>query len=297
MKASAADPALRNAPKLEETKLAGPTRPNEVIRHARKDRLLDSFENTVWAMRFRCMSCHVEGSDDNKKKVAEFGPRVAWVKAAGPEATLKYLMESKLLDTKDPAKSLLLLKPLNEVKHGGGVKFLIGDEGYKAVRGFLEDYAKIVNDKYETKKDLPARPGVETFGTDIWLKISNTPPQWGDKLLEVKLHAWDKAKGKWEDSPIASTDRRVWGGGKLWQHNFALHAPRGLDRAKQWKASPALPEGRYLAKVYVDVDNRLANDWTASLGKKDYAGSVEVRSAWPAGYGKMTVIEAGKVIK
>src|SRR5262245_36409241 len=153
IKASAADPALRTAPKLDAVKLAGPARPAEVIRHARKDRLLESFENTVWAMRFRCMSCHIEGHPENQKKVAEFGERVAWMKKAGPEATLKYLMESKLIDTAEPTKSLLLRKPLGEVKHGGGIKFLVGDEGYKAMRSFLEDYAKIVNDKYTSKTD------------------------------------------------------------------------------------------------------------------------------------------------
>jgi hypothetical protein len=295
IKASAADPALRNAPKLDEDKLAGPARPNEVIRHDRKDRLLESFENTVWAMRFRCMSCHIEGHPENRKKVAEFGERVAWIKKGGAEATLKYLMESKLLDTKEPAKSLLLLKPLGEMKHGGGVKFLVGDEGYKAVRSFLEDYAKVVNDQYESKKDLPARPAVDSFGTDIWIKFANTPPAWGDKLLQVKVFAWDAAKGTWEDLPIASTDRKVWGGGKQFQHTLTLYADRGSARAKAWKTRPTLPEGKYLVKVYVDAADRLASDWTATLGEKDYVGSVELRSAWPSGYGKMTIIEASKV--
>src|SRR5262245_32017224 len=295
IKASAADPALRTAPKLDADKLAGPARPAEVIRHARKDRLLESFENTVWAMRFRCLSCHIEGHPENQKKVAEFGERVAWIKKGGAEATLKYLMDSKLLDTQEPTKSLLLLKPLGEVEHGGGVKFLIGDEGYKAVRSFLEDYAKVVNDKYEAKKDLPARPTVESFGTEIWFKLANTPPAWGDKLLLVKVFAWDAAKEKWEDSPIASTDRKVWGGGKLFQHTLTLHADRGSGRAKAVKARSALPEGKYLVKVYVDAADRLAKNWTAALGEKDYVGSVEVRSAWPTGYGKMTTAEAGKV--
>src|SRR5579883_1351749 len=43
VKASAADPGLRAAPKLPVEKLARPARPDVVIRHARKDRLLESF--------------------------------------------------------------------------------------------------------------------------------------------------------------------------------------------------------------------------------------------------------------
>jgi hypothetical protein len=296
VKACCADVELRAAPKLDAAKLAKPPRPNEVIRHARKDRLLESFENTVWATRFRCMSCHTEGSTENKKLVAEHGDRVAWFKAAGPEATLRFLMDGKLIDAKSPEKSLLLRKPLNEVKHGGGVKFLVGDEGYKAYRRFLEDYAKIVGDKYTAAAELPKPPAVESFGTDIWVKLTNTPPAWADKLVLVKVFAWDAAKGSWETEPIASTDRRVWGQGKLWQHTLTLTAAKESDRAKAWKAGPvSLPRGKYLLKVYADAGDRLARDWTAELGDADFVGQAEAESAWPAGYGQMTAIDAARV--
>src|SRR5262249_3182774 len=157
--------------------------------------------------------------------------------------------------------SMLLKKPLNEVKHGGGVKFRPGDLGYKAYRRFLDDYAKIVNDQYSTAAELPKPPAVETVGTDMGLKLTNTPPAWADKLLGVKVYAWDAKAGAWEPEPIATTDRKVWGGGKLWQHSLMLTAPRGSDRAKAWKAGrPTLPEGRYLVKAYVDATDRLEKD-------------------------------------
>ncbi len=53
------------------------------------------------------------------------------------------------------------------------------------------------------------------FGTEIWLKLNNTPPEWADRLLQVTLFAWDKAKNTWESEPIAISDRGVWGKGKL----------------------------------------------------------------------------------
>jgi hypothetical protein len=297
VKACCADRELVAAPKLKAEELAKPPRPVEVIRHARKDQLLESFTNSVWAMRFRCMSCHIEGSAENKKLVAENGERVAWFKTGGPEATLKYLMESKLIDTKEPEKSLLLRKPLGEVKHGGGIKFQPGDEGYKAFRGFVEDYSKIVNDKYAKAAELPQKQSRDGFGTDIWLKIANTQPAWGDKYLQVKLFAWDAAKKAWEAEPVASTDRKVWGQGKLWQHSLTLWAPPGSDRAKAFQTRAALPQGKYLVRVYVDADGKLAKDWTAELGAADFAGEAEVTSAWPTGYGKMTVVEGAKVKK
>jgi hypothetical protein len=297
IKRSVQDRALREAPKLKPDEVAGPARPVEVIRHARKDRLLESFENTVWAMRFRCMSCHTEGTEANQKNVKEFGERVAWMKAAGPEATLAYLLKSRLLDADEPEKSLLLQKPLNAVKHGGGQKFLPGDQGYKAFRSFLEDYARIVADKYPDAASLPKEEGTEQFGCESWLKLADTPDAWGDKLLAVKVYAWDGRAKAWEAEPCATSDRGVWGKGKLWQHTLTLLAARGSERAKAWKEKSALPRGKYLVKVYVDADGRLAKDWKATLGPDDYVGQAEVESGWPTGYGQMTVIDAGKVKK
>ena len=298
IKAGARDPKLRDAPKLAPSDLAVPERPAEVIRHDRADRLLESFENTVWAMRFRCMGCHQEGTAQNQKNIKEYGDRVAWMKADGPAATLAYLRTSKLIDVDDPEKSLLLQKPLAAVKHGGGKKFVPGDQGYKAFRDFLDDYAKTVRDQYAKADDLPQEDGSERFGTDAWLKLSNAPPEWGDRLLQVNLYAWDADKGDWRPEPIASSDRVVWGKGKLWQHNLALLAARGSEQAKAWEdGKPALPGGKYLVKVYVDAHNRLANDWKATLGDDDYVGRAEVESRWPEGYDKMTEIDAAKVRK
>jgi hypothetical protein len=292
--ASCRDPKLRDLPKNGAAGTARPSRPVEVIRHERKDRLLESFVNNVWAMRFRCMSCHIEGTEENNKFKKEFGERVAWIKAAGPEATMDYLLRGKLVDVQDPAKSLLLRKPLMEVEHKGGKKFLPGDLGYKAFRTWLEDYANIKRDRYTSAGELPNTQGLpERFGTDIWLKLNNTPPEWGDKLLQVTLFAWDAEQNRWEDRPIAESDRGVWGKGKLWQHNLTLLAAKGSVRDEEWrKGAPQLRPGRYLVKIYVDRQNRTEADWRGQLSAADLAGQVEVRSAWPAGYGSMTVAEA-----
>ena len=250
-------------------------------------------------MRFRCMGCHTEGTPQNKKNVDEYGERVAWMKAAGPEATLAYLRQSKLIDVENPEKSLLLCKPLGEVKHGGGKKFQPGDQGYKAFRSFLEDYARVVKDEYADAASLP-KDGDEParFGTDCWLKLTNTPDAWGDKLLQVNVYAWDARQNGWESSPIASSDRAVWGKGRLWQHNLTLLAAKGSDRAAAWEAGkPSLPRGKYLVKVYVDLRGRLASDWKAVLGDEDFVGQAEVESAWPEGYDRMTAVDAGSVKK
>ena len=45
-----------------------------------------------------------------------------------------------------------------------------------------------------------------------------------------------------------------------------------------------MPRGRYVIKVYVDQDQRLARDWKAALAEKDFVGQAEVESTWPEGY-------------
>ncbi len=261
--------------------------------------MLESFESNVWSMRFRCMSCHTEGTPQNDKLVKEHGERVAWFKKAGPEATMDYLITSKLIDLDKPEKSLLLTKPLNEVKHGGGVKFVIGDQGYKAVRAWVEDVAAIRKEKYAKAADLPPKgTGPKQFGTEAWLKLEKTPDAWGDKLLQADVYAWDTKAGAWENDPVATTDRVVFGKGKLWQHTATLLAAPGSDRAKTWaKGKPSLPAGKYLMKVYVDATDKAKADWKAPLGSTEYVGQVEFQARWAEGYGAMTVVDASKVKK
>src|SRR5262245_59282876 len=98
IKSCASDAKLRASPKLDEKERAGPARPIEVIRHARKDRLLESFERQVWALRFRCMNCHTEGTPQADKHVQEHGERVAWVKKEGARATMEYVLASRLVN-------------------------------------------------------------------------------------------------------------------------------------------------------------------------------------------------------
>ncbi len=296
--ACAADPKLKSSPKLEEKERAEPALPVEVIRHARKDRVQASFETNVWTWRFRCMNCHTEGTPQNDKYRKEYGDRVAWVKKDGPSATLDYLIASKLIDPDKPEQSLLLRKPLGE-KHEGGLKFVVGDDAYKGFRTWIEDVAAIRGNKYATAKDLPPTDaGPARFGTDIWLKVTNCPPAWGDKFLQARVFAWDeKAKG-WESVPVALSDRIVSGKGKLWQHNLTLLAAKDSDRAKAWRAGrPALPEGKYLVKVYLDAGGKLAKDWRAVLGDDDFVGQVEFVAKWRDGYGAMTAVDAAKVRK
>lgn len=320
--ACAADEKLVAMPKLAPQDIAEPARPVEVIRHARVDHVLESFENSIWAMRFRCMSCHIEGTKENDKFRAEHGDQVAWIKKAGPKATLDYLIEAKLVDLKRPEESLLLKKPLMEVEHKGGKKFLVGDQGYKAFRGFLEDYAKIKRDEYKTAATLPKEESVVRYGTDLWIKLTNTPPAWGNGLVQADIFAWDAAKKTWHAKPSATTDRANFGKGRLWQHNLTLlhYDDRSVTilnppieekdipallrfdgkfslrkRADERNGPIGLMPGRYLLKAYYDKTGKTASDWTKPLNESDFAGQTEFEAQWKPGYGGMTVVDASKL--
>jgi len=244
------------------------------------------------------MNCHTEGTPQNDKYRKQYGDRVAWVKKDGPAATLDYLISSKLIDPAKPERSLLLRKPLGE-KHEGGLKFVVGDDAYKGFRTWIEDVAAIRGNRYVAAKDLPiVGAGPERFGTDTWLKLTDCPPAWGDKYLRVKLFAWDGQRKAWDDAPVAVSDRVVFGRGKLWQHNLTLLATKDSDRAKAWRSGrPSLPDGRYLVRVYIDREGRLARDWKAELGEADFVGQTEFQAEWREGYGTMTAVDAGRVRK
>jgi hypothetical protein len=295
IKSCCSDEKLVKSPPLDADQRGKPSRPVEVIRHARKDRLLESFESNVWSMRFRCMNCHTQGTPQAEKHVKKHGERIAWFRRGGPEATMEFILAGKLIDLKNPEKSLLLRKPLGEVEHEGGIKIQSGDDGYRSIRSWIEDVAAIRAGKYVKAADLPKESG-RRFASQIWLKLTDTPPAWADRLLQVSVFAWDPDAKKWESRPIAVSDRKVFGKGKLWQHNLTLLAEDGSERAKRWgKGKPSLPAGTYLIRVHVDAKDRLARDWKAVLGDGEYVGQAELKSAWLEGYGAMTVLDARKV--
>jgi len=300
LKACCRDPKLHNAPKLAASELAKPARPDEVIRFTRTDRLLESFEQNIWGQRHRCMGCHTEGSEQNRKLVEKNGEQVSWMKKTAAE-TMTYLIRKKdLIDVENPEKSLLLLKPLKEVDHGGGKKFLKGDLGYKGFRTWLEDFAKVSRDEYAKAGDLPKSDPrrLREFTSELWFKLSNPQQEWDEKLLQVTIYRWDDRAKKWEDLPIAISDRQASFKFKAWQHTLTLLAAADSDRAKDWqRGEPRLPNGKFLVKAHVDLTGRTLTDWRATMRDEDFVGQAEFQAHWRPGFGTMTVVGATQLNK
>ncbi len=282
IRAAVKDPALLAAKSSEPI---GPQVPDEVIRHARQDRMLASFIDHIWNEVGRCAACHAP--DQNQKQVKEHGQQVSWIKLNDPQGTLDHMVDAGIINSDDPLESMLLTKPTMQLEHGGGQKMVIGDRTYKQFRRFIDDYASVVNGKYSATDDLPEDSDEVSLVTDIWFKLTDVPAKYDQMLLQVDLYRW--TDDGWSEHRVASSDRLVFGKGKLWQHSLSLTAPRGSEWTDQMK-SKRLAGGRYLAKLSIDQTGKLQQDFRAELGEQDFVGQVEVDSQWPAGYGSMTVV-------
>ncbi len=182
--------------------------------------------------------------------------------------------------------------------YGGGKVRPPASGFHKAFREFLDDYVKTVRDQYAKADDLPKPNGVERFGTDAWLKISNTPPEWGDRLLQANLYAWDADKGGWRSDPIATADRVVWGKGKLWQHNLALLARPETAEAKAWRRKQTgVAEGKYLSESLRGRQRPTGRRLEGSSLPERLRGANGWVERLAEGYGKMTRVDAAKVRK
>jgi mono/diheme cytochrome c family protein len=287
IEAAVKDPSLLAA-KPGDDRL-GPKVPLEVVRHARRDRVLASFVENIWSEVGRCAACH--SPDRNQAQVKKHGEHVSWISLGDPRATLAHLLEAELVDVKEPEKSLLLMKPTEQVKHGGGQKMIVGDRSYRQFRRFLDDYAATVAGKYRSAEQLPKPAAEVSQVSEIWLKIEGVPEKYDKLTLRAEIHRWDPERRQWSDDRWAQGDRAVFGKGRLWQNHLSLVAPRGSPRAADIQRAATLPPGRYLARIYIDADGNLKAKYPYDLGLRERVGEVEFETRWPPGYQRMTVIQ------
>lgn len=113
-------------------------------------------------------------------------------------------------------------------------------------------------------------------------------------MLQVDLYRWDENAKDWSRDRWATADRPIFGKGGLWQNHLSLTAPRDSARAGELARRPALPAGKYLAKVYIDRQRKFEKQFPAELNADDVVGQIEFNTRWPAGYGSMTVAKFPK---
>lgn len=336
------DPKTRELPTA--AKLAKPVASNEVIRHARKSRVVDSFVRNVWSQRMRCFPCHTphEIDPENPKHQAAIKTRKKFSEQYSaemlerldifretPEATLAYLIEASrgassdrlpMIDFRDPRNSLLIQKPMSKlppkkedgtlgepsykapVSHMGGLKLHENDQSYKSLITWIQDYGNVIDGKYKSIDELPAD---NWFPTQFFLRLTGAPESWADLTpVQLFLHEWDAEREEWSDQPVAFTQsvvvpRRVVRGRKVGgavNGTLFLLGNGDEERTQRWREEPNLPRGRYLVKVYVDSEGKIAEDPTAILQSKDFQGEVEIPKArWRPGFRAAQVVAASKL--
>ncbi|MGI9516801.1 MAG: hypothetical protein ACR2NP_07150 [Pirellulaceae bacterium] len=324
------DETLRTLPPLESSELARPPRPDAVIRHARKSRLVDSFTRNVWSQRMRCFPCHTPHEIGRRQTgpqqkfdewKEQYGERMIIFQET-PEATLDHLIqrsqqatdgELPLINLDDPANSLIVLKPTaklpprvdgefqppssaDPVSHMGGLKMHLNDQSYKSFLAWLEDYARVVGDQYTTVEDLPAD---NWHATQRILRMKETPEEWGvGTVVQMFVFARNADDSAWTDQPVAFTQGTITPRHIINGALFLL-SPEDDEKAAEWRsAQNRLPRGRYLIKVFVDSSDLIAKDPARMLAAEDYAGAVEIVDAkWRPKFPKAEWISAAEITK
>ncbi len=278
-------------PQLLEQKTdvrVGTELPAEVIRHARKDRVLSSFVDNVWSEIGRCIHCH--SPEHNERLVKKFGDRMSWIHPNDPAGTLAQAVKQGIVDTRKPETSQIVTKPGGLEKHGGGPKFALGSRTDKNFRRFLVDYAAVVNGKYQTKSDLPKALSEVRVGSGQHLRIVGLPERFHQKLLRADIYRWEN--GGWSKTRYGTADNPIAGKRQLWQSYVMATAPRDSARAKELEKHPLLAAGRYLVKIYIDQDDKTKKDRDYELTEADLWGEVEINGPWKPGYQPPKIIQA-----
>lgn len=249
IKACCDDPKLRDLPALDASEQAKPAKADEVIRHARKSRVVDSFARNVFSQRLRCFPCHTphEIDESNPKHQAavkshqkfneELGPevvaRMSFFKET-PEATMDYLVERSLaakdgeiplLNLKDPTQSLLLLKPLSKLpaKKADGTfekpSSVIPTTHMGGLKMHPNDqsyksFVAWIKDYAKVTGDqyatVGALPEDNWHASAVVLKLVAAPEAWPvGTPVQLFVHSWNAEKSSWSSDPVAFTQGTV----------------------------------------------------------------------------------------
>ena len=245
LEACCRDPQLLAATPPADTPHVGPEKPLEIVRHNRKDRVLDAFVRHVWSQRMRCFPCHTphELQSDNPQHaqprqrhaeyVAQYGQKMNLFLET-PEQTLHAWLASArkppkehlpLINLEQPAHSLLLLKPTSKVpaadadgkpgtpasnlpvSHVGGLKMHPHDHSYKAILSWINDLATVSRDGYQLRQEVRSD---QWYPSDQFLKLIDAPEAWPAlSTLQMFIFARDVHSGQWCDQPLAFTQALV----------------------------------------------------------------------------------------
>lgn len=329
------DSRLRELPPLSADERARPEKPDAVIRHARKSRVVDSFVRNVWSQRMRCFPCHTPFEIDEtnprhqaaiktRRELAEQYPELVSrldIFEETPEATLQAFIERSrhtpsghfpLINLQEPRKSLLVLKPMSKLPakdengrfHPPSSVEPISHMGGLKMHPNDQSYKSIVTWIQDYAKVVGSRytsvaqlPADNWHATQLVLRLTSAPEEWPvGTPVQLFVYARDDEADSWGPEPIAFTQGTVTPQ-RMVNGALFLLAPT-LGNATDGDQTPAsLPRGRYLVKTYADLNGRIADDPTLLLGEEDFAGQAEIeRARWREGFRAAESIPGSKLL-
>lgn len=335
VKACCTDKKLRDLPSAPE--LARPDVPDEVIRHARKSRVVDSFVRNVWSQRMRCFPCHTPNEIDpnnpmhtaaiktRKKFEEEYDDKMMArlnLFRETPEETLKYLVKRSesapvdqlpMLNLADPANSLLIQKPMSKLparKADGtfedpSYRLPVSHMGGLKMHPNDQSYKSIVAwiDDYAKVvegeyRSIEDLPADNWYPTQLVVRVTGAPDTWSlDHPVQLFIHEWDPDRDQWNDEPVAFTQGTMTPR-RIVNGALFLLGSNGDGRIGGTDTAPTLPGGRYLVKVYVDRSDKIARNPSVILDHEDYAGSAEIPQAkWRSGFKFAEVVDGKDLIQ
>ncbi len=276
----------------------GTSLPPEVVRHARRDRVLSSFIDNIWSEMGRCINCH--NPERNRQKIGRNGftkedvDAISWIIPRDPAGTLHELVDSGNIDLDDPAASPVLTKPAGLEDHGGGPKFFPGSPTYRNFLAFLTDYADITNGKYATASDLPDAQEEIALLSEQQLRITDIPAAFSDLPLQVDIYRRIPRTGKWSEHRWATGFSRVNGKRHVWQNPILVTAPADSPLVKEFRERKLLPPGEYRIRILIDRDRKTVKDATYELGEAEFVAEVQTSGEWKLGYQPPKIVQFPK---
>lgn len=331
IKACCQDAELLAAKPASDSAKAGPSLTNEVIRHTRKDRVLDSFIRNVWSQRMRCFPCHTPGELDpnnpmhkkpierHREFVKQYGARMNLFRDT-PLRTMRSLIASSkkrddarlpLINVDEPEKSLLIQKPTAKlpakdadgkigkpsaqipVSHMGGIKMHTGDQSYKAWLHWLEDSAASVSGRYDTADELPAD---NWYPTQHVVRVKGIPESWPNlSKVQVFVHRWDDEANDWMETPVAFTQALVTPRKIL---NGALFVIAKPDSRKDLNPNGmTLEPGKIQLRLYHDHDDQLSESPTRLLNDREADASAQLQAKFGVGFKNADIVDSIESLK
>ncbi|MDZ4852595.1 MAG: hypothetical protein SGI77_25175 [Pirellulaceae bacterium] len=318
------DPKLRDLKKLPDQELARPSQPDEVIRHTRMNRVVDSFVRNVWSQRMRCFPCHTPSElDESNPKLQqaierhkkfmenfgdEFGDRMDIFRET-PEATVRSLVEKSmattggilpLINLAEPTKSLLVLKPtakLPQKNENGEFEQPSFNEPVSHMGGLKmhvddQSYKSFIAWIQDYARVVGNEyKSVDDLPLDNWhasknaVIIKEVPEAWSvGSRIQLFVYARTANDLGWSVEPVAFTQGSVTPIKNVAGTLFLFGLNSDAEAKPLDPENAKLAPDKYLLRAYHDSKNRLAGDPTMLLPIDDFVGQAEITARWEEGF-------------